>query len=474
MKSTRLYLITGLLTVLFVTCTTTQHATNGSETTGAPAFWESADSLTSTCNAALERTRNLQRQARDASEPNESSVLKPYNDMVESFERTVGLAQLVANVHPDERVRKLAEGCERNIKALATEVNLDRPLYDAVLAVPEEGLDAQAKRFRMKVLREFRLAGVDKDEPTRKRLKEIQEELVKVGQSFDRNIREDVRSIKIDPADLAGLPEDFASNHKPGEDGKVTITTNYPDYIPVQTYADKEEVRRKIAFEFLNRGHPKNDETLKRILILRNEQASLLGYPNWADYKAQDKMARSAEAIQSFTEQVADIARPRSKRDLETLLARKKKDDPKAKSIEAWDRFFYVGKVRSEEYGFDSQKVRPYFEYQNVRQGILDLYADLFEVTFERREGMSVWDDSVEVFDMMLDGKQAGRFYLDMHPRKDKYGHAAMFPMVIGLPSRQIPEAALVCNFPDPKESPAGAPSWSTPRCSRSSTSLDT
>ena len=88
MKSTRLYLITGLLTVLFVTCTTTQHATNGSETTGAPAFWESADSLTSTCNAALERTRNLQRQARDASEPNESSVLKPYNDMVESFERT--------------------------------------------------------------------------------------------------------------------------------------------------------------------------------------------------------------------------------------------------------------------------------------------------------------------------------------------------------------------------------------------------
>jgi len=93
--------------------------------------------------------------------------------------------------------------------------------------------------------------------------------------------------------------------------------------------------------------------------------------------------------------------------------------------------------------------VRPYFSYERVRQGVLDTAASLYGVTFERRD-VTAWHEDVEVWDLLEDGELVARFYLDMHPRTDKYKHAAMFDMVSGLEGRCVPEATLVCNFPQP------------------------
>src|SRR5207244_3311992 len=143
-----------------------------------------------------------------------------------------------------------------------------------------------AQRFVEKVLRDFKRSGVDKDDAARAKLKALQDEMVKVGQDFNRNTREDVRSIEVDPKELDGLPEDFIQGHKPNDKGSIALTTNYPDFFPVESYAKSESVRKRLAVEFLNRASGKNDEVLKKLLELRSEYAKILGYKSWADYEA--------------------------------------------------------------------------------------------------------------------------------------------------------------------------------------------
>ncbi len=419
--------------------------------------WEGASALDAKCastEAEVLRLRELIKAAKDRTLEN---VLGPYNELGAALDHGLGLMGLMKEVHPDDLARKSAEACERKLQRVVNDINLDRGMYEALSGVPVAGLDGEAKRFVEKLTRDFKRAGVDKDEPTRKRLTELHDLMVQVGQDFNSNIRNDQRSITLDSAaELDGLPQDFIDNHKPDAAGKVTVTTNYPDYFPVETYAKNEGLRKRLTIEFLNRGYPKNEALLKQLLELRFEYAKLLGYPTWAAYQAEDKMVKTTKSIEKFIAEVSSIARPRMKKDLTDLLARKKKDDPKATEIANWDRFYYVDKVRSEKFGVDAQTIRQYFDYPKVEEGILALYGELFGLTFVRVPDAPVWHPSVKAFEMMSGADRIGRFYLDMHPREGKYGHAAMFNISTGLAGGRFPEAALVCNFADPEKANGG------------------
>jgi thimet oligopeptidase len=106
--------------------------------------------------------------------------------------------------------------------------------------------------------------------------------------------------------------------------------------------------------------------------------------------------------------------------------------------------------VRRSQFNFDSQAVRPYLPFDEVRKGILDTASTLFHVTFHQEENVPAWDPSVETWDVIDSGKTIGRFYLDMHPREGKFSHAEMAPVLDGIRGKQLPEAILVCNFPNP------------------------
>ena len=418
-------------------------------------FWQDAETLSSRCDAALAEAARL-RDALKAAAPSaagaDADVLTAFNAMSHALDTASGWAGLMFSVHPDKAVREAGQTCQERLAAFNTEVMLDRGLFDAVAAVDTTGLDALAKRFVERLLRDFRRSGVDQDEATRARLAEIDKEMVRIGQQYQQNIREDVRSVTADPEELAGLPEDYITAHPPGDDGKITITTDYPEFFPIQTYAESGALRQRLYEVFMSRGHPKNGPLIQRLLTLRHEYATTLGHPTWAAYTAEDKMARSPETIEAFIKQVASIARPRMKRDLATLLKAKRKDVREARKIEVWDRFYYVGKVRQAEHDFDSKAVRPYFPFVQVRQGILDLYAELFGLRFVRDEAADVWHPQVEAIDMFTGDELVGRFYLDMHPREGKYKHAAMFPIRTGLEGADLPMGSLVCNFPAPAD----------------------
>ena len=130
------------------------------------------------------------------------------------------------------------------------------------------------------------------------------------------------------------------------------------------------------------------------------------------------------------------------------LLAEKQKTNPEAKEVFDYEASYYAELVRRSQYNFDSQSVRPYFPFQQVKQGILDAASDLFRVTFKQEPNVPSWDPTVETWIVLDKGKPIGRFYLDMHPRPGKFSHAEMAPILDGIRGKQLPEAILVCNFP--------------------------
>lgn len=417
--------------------------------------WSSGPQLAQICDDALGRAVALREQIRGL-DAGSLQTLPAFNDMAQALDSAYGWSGLMFQVHPSEEVRNAARDCEQRLSKFQSEIYLDRDLYEALARAGTAGLAEGADRAKSKLVEEFERAGVDRDDATRKRLADIQEELVELSQVYQQNVREDVRSIRVKPDALEGLPADFVAAHPAGEDGLVQLTTDYPDFIPFETYSSNEPTRRDLYVAFVSRAYPANVDVLTKILKLREEYAKTLGYDTWAAYHAADKMVKTAARIESFLAELVTAAKPAVDHDRDVLLARKREDSADATAIQMWDRFYYVSKVREEQFAFDARDVRPYFPYEQVKQGILELYGELFGLRFVALPDAPVWHESVDAYALHADGREIGRFYLDMHPREGKFKHAAMFPMQTGLSTGRTPVAALVCNFPGPSESDAG------------------
>ena len=419
-----------------------------------PPIWTTVTQVDLACEKGLAAAQARRQAILAVAGPRtQANTLQPYNEMLIEVDRVLPGSELTANVHPERPVRDAAERCQQRAMKFLSDLKLDRGLFEALAGLPAATLQPKARRFLEHLLRDYRRAGVDKDEATRRELARLNEMMVRTGQDFSRNIREDKRFIELSSAqDLEGLPADFVASHPPGEDGKIRISTDYPDFFPFQTYSPRGDLRRELYRTFLQRAYPANERILKKLLGMRHRYATLLGYSDWAAYNAEDKMVKRREVIEQFIERVTAIGRPRMQAELAQLLERKKKDEPAATTINVWDRFYYVRTLRSERFGVDAQKVRAYFPYPKVKAGILALAQELFQVRFVPVPGAKVWAPKVEAYDVFDGERRVARFYLDMHPRDGKYGHAAEFPMISGVPGVQVPAASLVCNFPDPAD----------------------
>jgi thimet oligopeptidase len=384
------------------------------------------------------------------------NTLVPFDEAARQNNSAGYFAGLMEQIHPDAAFRDHATAMLTRATAAQTVIALNHDVYNAIAAIDLSKADAATSYYVKRQLLEFRLAGVDKDDATRARLKKLSDQATEEQSMFDRNISDGKLTIEADPSELDGLPQDYIDRHKPDASGKVHLTTDYPDAFPVLTFAKSDALRRRMAVAFGTRAYPKNKEVLTSLMKTRYEIATLIGYPSWADYNAADKMVAKGHNIGDFIQQVDEASRALSEREFEMLLAEKRKTDPNAKEIFNYESGYLSEQVRRSKYDFDSQSVRPYFPFNEVKQGILDTAADLFHVSFEREANVPAWDPSVETYMVIDHGKPIGRFYLDMHPRPGKYSHAEMAPILDGIRGKQLPEAILVCNFPAPTDTDPG------------------
>lgn len=417
---------------------------------GAAAFRARSDS-------ALARARQARERLLAARGPRTiENTLVLYNAAILSADDAANEAQLMEEAHPDSAYRDTASAVRRDANQFLTSLSLDRGVYDALRALNAAGADPATRHFIQRTLRDFRLAGVDRDEATRKKIATLNDSIVAVGQEFDRNIRDDSRSIQVSPEELAGLPQDYIQSHPAGADGKVTISIEYPDYFPVMSYCKSESVRKRLFLAADNRAYPQNMPVFSRLLQLRYELAQLLGYKTWADYATADKMIGTEAKAAAFIQRLNGLTLKAAQGEYATYLKRKQEDDPAAKVINIWERRYYGELIRKRDYDFDAQQVRPYLAFAKVKQGVLDVTSRLFGVTYKRIQDVPVWDPSVEAYEMYQGDRLLGRFYLDLHPRPGKFSHAANFPIHGGSTGVQLPQAALVCNLPGGKPGDPG------------------
>jgi thimet oligopeptidase len=378
------------------------------------------------------------------------NTLVPFDEAIRQNNSAGYFAGLMEQVHPDAGFRDHATAMLTKASAAQTAIALNHDVYNALAALDLSKADAATKYYVQRQLLEFRLAGVDKDDATRARLKKLNDQATEEQSMFDRNIADGQNVVEAEQSELDGLPQDYIDRHKPGANGKVQITTAYPDALPVFSFAKSDSLRHRVTVAFNTRAYPKNQEVLTSLMKTRYEIATLLGYSNWADYNAADKMIAKGHNIADFIQQVRDASHPLAQREFEMLLAEKQKTDPAAKEIWDYERAYLSELVRRTKYDFDSQSVRPYFPFMQVKQGILDASAELFQVSFQQEPIVPSWDPAVETWIVIDHDKPIGRFYLDMHPRPGKYSHAEMAPVLDGIRGKQLPEAILVCNFPAP------------------------
>jgi thimet oligopeptidase len=395
------------------------------------------------------RTAADQMAALKTAHAGDTAILQLWNDASVALANSFAATSLMSSVHPEPEIIDLAESIEVEARRFSSALYLDRAIYDKLGSIRQRPLDAGASRMLADALRSFRRSGVELDDATRDRLRDLNERETQLGQAFSRNIRDGRRTALVPAAALDGLPADFVEAHPADDEGLVRITTEYPDVHPFLTHCRDAESRRTVAMEYFNLAWPENDGVLRDLLQLRDEKARLLGYPNWPDFDAEVKMIGSGAEIEKFVDRIAAEAQAAGRRDLAVLQERGARDGIERIDLASWRYCFEA--VKREQYGVDGQEVRRYFDFARVHEGLLDVTSRLFGLSYERVEAPT-WHDEVTTYDVHLTGsdgstERIGRIHLDLHPRERKYNHAAQFDLVPGVRDRQLPEGVLVCNF---------------------------
>jgi len=409
---------------------------------------ERANEFVGQCQSSLSEARKRLEDLEAGDETDQEAFLGAINALDTGLNRMSGRSSLYFNVHPDPEVREAAQICREKLVELSSDISLSTQLYSQVVDINTEPLEALDRRYVEEMLEGFERSGVNQDETTRDKIRQLNDEINKLGQTFGQNIREDVRQITIKSAErLDGLPQDYIDAHSPNEDGEIVITTNYPDYLPVMTYAKDDHLRLELYTQFRKRGYPENEPVLRDLLRKRYELARLLGYKNYAQYVTENKMIETPVKAQAFIDEVAELASPRARAEYQVLLDYLQERHPDAEVVGDWQKTYLEELVKQEQFQVDAQKVRQYFQYSNVRDGIFELSEKLFGIEIRPWE-KDTWHSSVEPYEVWDGDDLIGRFYLDMHPREGKYKHAAAFSVQDGIKGIQLPIKALVCNFP--------------------------
>lgn len=402
--------------------------------------------VTTRCDATLALAARLKA---DLDAGRGADPLRAYDELYRLLGDVGGETNTVAETNPAKPVRDAAQACLQRLSDALTALSLSRPTYDRLAAIHRARLDQPTRHLVERTLAKYRRGGVDKDAPTRAKVEALGKELTAISLEWGKNLREGQRDFFATPAELDGLPADYLADHKPGADGRIRITTEYPDVLPVLDFARSTDLRRRAWFAMHNRAYPENDAVLRRLVTKRRELANLLGFADWAALATDDKMVRTPARVRSFVDEVSTAATPASDRDYARLLARLKRDDAAATTVPPWSSSFMQNQLRREDYAVDPQEVRKYLAYARVKPGVIALVEEMFAVDIRPWAGAPVWAPGVEAYELVEGGQVIGRFYLDMHPRDGKFNHAAQFPIRTGVTGRQLPVGALVCNFPE-------------------------
>ena len=364
--------------------------------------------------------------------------------------------ELLVNVHPDASVRDAAQAAVDRITSEVVAMEFDRDLWRAVqewLATGErERLTGPDRKLADDRIRDMKRMGFALDDAKFAKLKELTERREKLQLDFEKAINDWDDHIELPRERLAGLPPRYIDGLRRTAGGAYIISLQYPDLFPFMELADDDAARRELAEKNLKKGGEANMERLAELIRVRQEIAALLGYATHAQFAEEVRMSKTADGVRAFLGRIIRALEPAARRELSALVAYKYHTSgaelPSA--IGFHEIGYWAHRLKKEQFGFDPEILKEYFPLARVMEGMLGMYQELFGLTFTADATIPVWHPDASAYRVndAATGGQLGYFFLDLHPREGKYGHAATFPVSVGVQ----PVLALVCNFPKPTQ----------------------
>lgn len=368
----------------------------------------------------------------------------------------------MAYVSDSEELRAAGRACEEALEKYGIALSFREDLYHAIreFAVTPEAasLAGENRRLLDHELRDYRRNGFDLPAEQRARVRELFDRLVELDVEFRKAIDEWDDGIVVRRDDLAGLPDAFIENLTKVEEAgetKYRVSLDYPEIQPFMANAVSSELRRQLFEKDQRKGGADNVRRLEEAIRVRDEAARLLRYDSWAAYKLEVRMAKTRETVDAFLLDLREKVARKAARDMEGLCeaaaARTGSNE-----VNIWDWRFYHNELLKTKYAVNEFEVAQYFALDRTIEGLFAVTQSMLGVRYEPAPEAPRWHPDVQAFDIYeRDGTEPfARFYMDLFPRPNKYGHAAAFTLRRGRRladgSCQKPISAIVANFTKP------------------------
>ncbi|MDA9819774.1 M3 family metallopeptidase [Salibacteraceae bacterium] len=334
--------------------------------------------------------------------------------------------------------RQIQQELAPKISEYSSKITQNERLFQRIKAVydasQEKPLEAQEQRVVDLTYRSFAMNGAELSAEKKERYAAISKELSSLYTTFSSNVLHDEENYVtyLNEDQLGGLSEGFIKSAAKiaadkGQEGKYAITNSRSSMDPFLTYSTERELRKQVWTNYYSRGDNgdefNNNELIANVLRLRRERVELLGYSNYAEWRLQDRMAKTPENAMGLMEAVWPAAIARVAEEVADMQAVADRAGDNI-TIEAWDYRFYSEKVRKEKYDLDSDEVKQYLQLDKLTEAMHYVAGRLFDYEFTPvPEGsVPVFHEDVKVWEVTNknNGENVGLWYLDPYARQGK------------------------------------------------------
>ena len=380
------------------------------------------------------------------------TVTEPLENVIADLGDDLAAQTALFNLSPDKAVRDASERCNTATSGFNAETFARADLYAALAAADKSHTAsgvAQKKLMEMHLLSAKR-AGAGLPPEQRARFVEIAKQISDLENAYMSNLSNSEASITITKEQAAGLRPNLVDRLKTDADGRLVVPVDESTYTQFLPNASVEEARKAFYIAYFTRGGRKNVELLEKAIALRDEQAKLLGYPNFSAYTLADRMARTPERVEKFLVDQDKALMPLATEQRAKLAALK------GAPLQEWDRAYYNEIARKQQFNLDAEAVRQYFPAQHTIDTVLDFYSRMLGLTFTKSADLPSWHRDVVGYKVTdtATGANRGVFYLDLYPRPGKYAH---FANIGPTARRTLPDGTvrpavntIVGNWPQP------------------------
>jgi len=390
-----------------------------------------------------------------------ANTMLPLEEASDLVAEASGQYAFMAYVTADDALRATAREWDEKLDKYMVALSFREDLYQAIkeFASTEEAarLTGEEQRWLEFELRDYRRNGFDLPPTERARVRELFDRLVELDVQFRKNIDEYEDGITVRREQLAGMPEAWIDSLAKVEmDGETryTVSLDYPEIQPFMANCPDAELRRQLFEKDQRKGGVENVRILEDALRVRHEIAELLGYDSWAAYKTETRMAKTRETVASFLADLRTKVAPKAEDDLRQMRALARERG--ASDVNIWDWRYYHNELLKTQFAVDEFEVAQYFPLDAVLEGMFGVYQHILGVKFTEAPGAPRWHPDVLAYDISeaTGGAPFARFYMDLFPRPNKYGHAAAFTLRRGRRlangEYQQPVSSIVANFTRP------------------------